>query len=125
MYYTPIGLNREVFKIQGSIIFGMAGLLLTLREIWNDLYYIGDPDMISIIFAIAYIVFLFMLTKKGNLISLVFICITIFRYYSDTFYDFMPKSLFFVIGGLILVGFGYYFEKMRKKIGGDNNEIWY
>lgn len=122
MYYIPIAINREIFRIQGSIVFGMSGLLLTLRDVWNDLYYIGNPDFTSIIFAIIYIVFLLFLTKKGNLISLVFICITIFRYYSDTFYDFMPKSLFFIIGGLILLGFGYYFEKMRKKLGGINNE---
>lgn len=123
MYYVPIyKLNREIFQIEGSIVFGMAGLLLTLRDVWNDLYYIANPDAISIIFGIAYLTFLLFMTRKGNLISLIFICITIFRYYSDTLYDFMPKSLFFVIGGLILLGFGYYFERMRKEIGGLHNE---
>jgi len=122
MYYFPMKLNRNIFKIQGSIIFGMAGLLLTIREVWNDLHFIKNADIPSIIFGIMYLVFLLFLTKKGNLISLIFICITIFRYYFDTMYNFMPKSLFFVIGGVILVGFGYYFERMRKEVGGVYHE---
>jgi hypothetical protein len=34
----------------------------------------------------------------------------------------MPKSLFFIIGGFILLGFGYYFEKLRKNYGGELDE---
>jgi hypothetical protein len=34
----------------------------------------------------------------------------------------MPKSLFFIIGGAILLAFGFYFERMRKRRGGEINE---
>ncbi len=117
MYYAPIEINRETFAIEGTIVIGVAGLILTVREVWNDLGYIENADAVSVIFAIIYIIYLLYLTQKGNLISLIFICITIFRYYFDTMYDFMPKSLFFIIGGLILLGFGYYFERMRRLKG--------
>jgi len=119
MKYLPIAINRDVFKIQGNIVFGIAGLILTFRDVWNDLDFISSPDIYSITFAILYLIYLLLLTRKGNIISLVFICATIFRYYFDTMYDFMPKSMFFITGGFILVGFGYYFEKMRKERGED------
>lgn len=122
MYYLPIKINRYVFRIVGSIVLGLSGLMLTFRNIWNDLSYITQPDIFSVTFTIVYLGYLLLLTRNGNLISLVFICITIFRYYFDTMYDFMPKSLFFIVGGLILLSFGYYFEKLRKEKGEDNNE---
>ncbi len=122
MYYSPLEINRDVFISEGTILIGVSGLMLTVRDVWNDLGYIINPDAVSIIFAIAYMVYLLFLTRKGNLISLVFICVTIFRYYVDTMYDFMPKSLFFIIGGLILLGFGYYFERLRKEKGEGLND---
>lgn len=124
MYYGDFQVNNDIFNIQGIIIFGISGVFLTINEIWNDLYYITNGDSISIIFAVCYLIFLLNLTRKGSLTSLLFICVTIIRYYFDTMYDFMPKSLFFIIGGLILLGFGYYFERMRRKKGGiiDENQ---
>ncbi|SMB91035.1 Uncharacterized membrane protein [Desulfonispora thiosulfatigenes DSM 11270] len=114
MYLKPVKLDPEIFILQGNLVFGIAGLILTFKGNWNiipERYAITA----SIIFALLYLVFLLFLTNKGNIISLVFICLTIFRYYFDTFYNFMPKSAFFIIGGLILLGFGYHFEKLRKR----------
>lgn len=60
--------------------------------------------------------------RQGSLTALVFVCATILRFYFDTFFDFMPKSFFFIIGGLMLLGFGFYFERMRSRKGGLLNE---
>lgn len=121
MMFVPLRFNKEVFKLQGSLIVGISGLILTFREIWRDVFL--RPDTISIVFGILFLIFLFYLVKRKNIISLIFICIIIFRYYVDTMFSFMPKSMFFVVGGLILIGFGYYFEKMRKGGGGIDYEI--
>ncbi len=126
MMFGPIKFNQEVFRIQGNIVMGISGLLLTIDDGWMELYRkfnwdlagVISPTVLSTVFAILYLTFLFYLVKKKSLVSLVFICLTIFRYYVDTMLDFMPKSIFFITGGLILLGFGYYFERLRKEGGG-------
>jgi len=128
MLFANIKFNTEVFRLQGSIVTGISGLVLTFKDIWGDVIYkgssvapydsFGTPFLLSVIFAVLFLTFLFFLVKKRNLIALIFICLTIFRFYVDTLIDFMPKSLFFITGGLIILGFGFYFEKMRKQKGG-------
>ena len=120
MYFVPIKFNTIVFKLQGILLLGVTGLILTFPGIWRDLLFAlnkyNDPS--SIIFTICYVALLFFITRANNLISLLFICATIFRYYVDTMYDFLPKSVFFIVAGLLLLGFGYYFERARRKQGG-------
>lgn len=120
MYYIKIDVNKEIFKIQGLIVFGISGLVLTSPYIWEESFnFIKSGVTISLIFSLLYVLYLFYETNKGNLISLIFICITILRYYFDTFYDFMPKSMFFITSGAILLLFGHYFERVRNKRGGE------
>lgn len=114
MYLLPFPLNKEIMRFQGNIAVGISGIILTFKGAWSIIPAEGRIAA-SIIFTLAFLLFLFSSVRKGSLISLMFICITIFRFYFDTFYDFMPKSIFFIIGGVLLIGFGYYFEKLRKK----------
>ena len=120
MIYVPLKTNRFIFKLQGNLVFGIAGIFLTFDHAWRflDTQSFRGADTASIIFTILYVIYLLYLVKQENLIALVFICITIFRYYVDTLYDFMPKSLFFLSSGLILLGFGYYIERKRRQTGG-------
>ncbi|MFF2289661.1 DUF2157 domain-containing protein [Peribacillus butanolivorans] len=97
---------QSTTHIQGHILHGITALFLTFE--------------FSIWFPIAYFIFLLYLILKGSLTSIVIICALIFRYYIDSF-DFLPKSLTFIIGGIMLIGFGFFFENQRKK-GGDFNE---
>lgn len=121
MYYIKHDFNFEIFSFQGSIVFGISGLFLTSKNIWKELNFIKNGDVISIIFGILFLVYLLYEIKKGELVALIFVCILILRYYFDTLYDFIPKSMFFIIGGCILLGFGYYFEKLRKRRGETND----
>ncbi len=113
MYFAKHNLEQNVFRIQGNILFGIVGMILTIPEIWMPIANGYSMRYASIVFSIAFLVFLFFLISKGSRISVAFICAIIFRYYVDTF-EFLPKSMFFIIGGLLLLGFGFYFEKMRK-----------
>lgn len=122
MYYIKHSLNIYVFKLQGLILIGVSGIFLSFRYIWEELSFVNNGNSIAIIFSIVFLIFLLSLVRKGLLIPLIFICALILRYYFDTLYDFMPKSLFFIIGGFILLGFGYYFEKLRKNYGGELDE---
>ncbi|MDF2883176.1 MAG: Protein of unknown function rane [Clostridiaceae bacterium] len=127
MFYFPMKMHKEVFKFQGNIIYSVSGLLLTFPQnwsgFWNNLKILNENSYtyISTVFAISLLIYLLFQTKRKNLVSLIAIFIIIIRYYFDTFYSFMPKSLFFIFGGAILLGFGYYFERVRR-IGGGNYE---
>ena len=117
MYVVKHNIERDIFQVQGNILFGITGVILTIPDIWDVLVNVQSTRMISILFALAFVALLFFLIRKGSLISLIFVCVTIFRYYTDTF-AFLPKSLFFIVGGLLLLGFGFYFERMMKSAKG-------
>lgn len=122
MYYLKHDLNIDIFRLQGLIVIGISGYALTFDQAWEQLAFINDGSSIAVGFGIVLIVYLLNLVRQRLLTPLIFTCILILRYYFDTLYDFMPKSLFFIIGGLILLGFGHYFERIRKHRGGDLNE---
>lgn len=113
MYGVKHNLEPDIFRLQGNLLFGVTGVILTVPSIWDVLISGDSTRLVSILFALAFVAVLFFLIKKGSLISLIFVCVTIFRYYTDTF-AFLPKSLFFIVGGLLLLGFGFYFERMMK-----------
>lgn len=122
MYYIKHDLNIDVFKLQGIIVLGISGFLLTFDYFWENLSFISEGNSFAIGSGIIIFLYLLSLVRKGLLTPLLFIFIFILRYYFDTLYDFMPKSLFFIIGGLILLGFGFYFERIRRKSGGALDE---
>lgn len=113
MYSLKHNFEPDIFKVQGNILFGVTGVILTIPDLWDVLVGVQSTRLASILFALAFVALLFFLIRKGSLISLIFVCITIFRYYTDTF-AFLPKSLFFIVGGLLLLAFGFYFERMRS-----------
>ncbi|XMB86207.1 DUF2157 domain-containing protein [Mycoplasmatota bacterium WC44] len=119
LYYIRHNLNLDVIRLIGIIVVGLSGFMLTFEFAWEDLTYIPRPDVIAITFGISLIVYLLSLVRKRQIVPLLFTCILILRYYFDTMYDFMPKSMFFIIGGFILVGFGFYIERFRKLPGGE------
>ncbi|MCG8540907.1 MAG: DUF2157 domain-containing protein [Clostridia bacterium] len=125
MYYIRHDLNLDTFRLQGMIVIGISGFMLTFRDMWEELPFVEDGNYITIGFGIILIIYLLSLVRKRLLVPLIFTCILILRYYFDTLYDFMPKSLFFIIGGLILLGFGHYFERIRKDRGGVLDEKTY
>ncbi|TCS83848.1 DUF2157 domain-containing protein [Tepidibacillus fermentans] len=122
MYFFPISYYPKIFQTQGNILFGVTGVILTLDWIWKDFDFVQALHLpnyfsIHILFAIFYFLLLLSLVRKNNLFALLFIGITILRFYFDAMYDFLPKSIFFFTGGILLLGFGFYFERKRKELG--------
>ncbi|PLX31173.1 MAG: DUF2157 domain-containing protein [Clostridiales bacterium] len=113
--------HGDMFVLEGNLFLGFSGLALTYKGIWSDMPW-EFPGEAAVIFGIALMAYFLADTRKGHISSLVFVCLLIFRYYVDSFYDFMPKSMFFIIGGLMLIAFGYWFERMRKREGIKNEE---
>lgn len=117
----------SIIKYQGFLIFACSALFMTDADAWSyvlpSAYSTGTATGISLICATAYFASLLFLIRSFNITAPVFICILILRYYFDTLYDFLPKSMFFLIGGMILLLFGFFIESLRKKRkGGGSSE---
>jgi len=104
------GKIRDVYVFLGHLVHCGAALLLSFEGSW-------PIDWIYIPFSIFYMMFVLYLIKKGSLLNIVILCIMIFRFYIDLSLVFLDKSIVFILGGLILLAFGFYFEKQRKKGG--------
>jgi len=115
LYRPPFG-KHSIRLVQqlGIIIAGFSGFILTFKDVWEDVFNMNGT-VFAVVFTIVMLLSLFYLVKKEHVTAIPFIALIILRYYFDTFYDFMPKSLFFVIGGGILIGFGLYLESARRK----------
>lgn len=125
MLYFFRGKHKLVFEIQGKLAMGISGLILTIPQVWETWEKAiarGSGDVYSIIFTVLFVVYLLVLTKKEDLIALIFICFTIFRYYFDLTYDFLPKSVFFIISGVMLLTFGFFIERQIKRKGGPGHD---
>jgi len=114
LFLRPINGYKSITKISGLLIHGAYGIALTIPEIWEYAFSTDVSSIVAIIFAICYGVFIFWLINSRNVVAIIILCGIIFRFYVDISYDFLPKSLFFIIGGVLLILFGFWFEKNRK-----------
>ncbi|MFA6939431.1 MAG: DUF2157 domain-containing protein [Clostridiaceae bacterium] len=124
-FYLPFKENLIFHRFTGIMMIGITGIYITIPDAWQDTtiaFLKNNSKVITVIFSIIFMLYLLYLTKKQNLLALVFICILIFRYYVDTLFNYLPKSMFFIIGGGILLFFGFYFERLRKNKGGIIND---
>ncbi|WHY67532.1 DUF2157 domain-containing protein [Neobacillus sp. SuZ13] len=102
------GKIKDVYVVLGYLVHGAAALLLSFEDSW-------PLDWLYIPFSILYLIYVLYLINRGSLLSIIILCVMIFRFYLDLSFEFLPKSFVFIIGGFLLLGFGFYFEKQRKK----------
>jgi hypothetical protein len=102
------GRIRDIYVVLGYLVHGAAALLLSFADTW-------PVDWMYVPFSVIYVLYILYLIKKGSLLSIIILCVMIFRFYLDLSFEFLPKSFVFIIGGFLLLGFGFYFEKQRKK----------
>lgn len=115
--YTPVPEKiKNVFRFQGHVIHACAGITLTFGDVWKI-------EPMAIAFSLLYAGFIMYLVKQSNLFGMFMAGLLVLRFYVDISYDFMPKSLVFIIGGLILLAMCYSFEKQRKKGGDEHDKI--
>ncbi len=115
MLFIPVREKlKGIFEIQGHLIHGVSGIILTFGYFWRNSLF---GESFYILFSLAYLVLVLFFIKRGSLLNIMILCALILRFYIDISYDFLPKSLAFVIGGAIFIGFGIYIDKQRKKGG--------
>lgn len=123
LFFVPVPFYSGIIKLKGNLMIAVFGLVLTFKENWLDFEWVSNNNIpIHTIFSVLYFLFLLFMVRSKNLIALIFIGLLIIRFFFDTMYNFLPKSIFFIIGGLFLLGFGYYFEKKRRRFRGEENE---
>ncbi len=124
------GLARSSEKPSGwvwevAFLLVLLGLALYLTFLFSSLPGIKHQDFVlsaNLIFALAVLIVLFL----GYLrefpvyvnVALLFFVLDIFVRYFDFFWELLPRSLFFIIGGLILLTGGVLLERKRRKILG-------
>jgi uncharacterized membrane protein len=118
MTFLNIRPYTEVLKRQGAIIHGVAAIVLTYPDFWEIWGKVFHAPFLGYAVAAAYLAFLIFLLRKKKLSAVVISCALIFRFYLDLSIEFLPKSLYFLIGGILLILSGYWIEKSRKKGGG-------
>lgn len=115
MTFLSIRPYENVLRQQGDIIHGTAAIVLTIPDFWEVWEKNFHAPFLGYLAAAAYIGYLFFLLKKKRLSAVVISCALIFRFYLDLSIEFLPKSLYFLIGGILLVLSGYWIEKSRKR----------
>jgi uncharacterized membrane protein len=114
LYYFKHQINFDIFQFFGVVVMGIAGFALSFREIWQELEIITNGTFFAIPLSMGIVVYMFTLVRKRQITPLIVIAAFILRYYFDTLYDFLPRSLFFIIGGFMVLGMGYYIERFRR-----------
>ena len=97
----------------GIILLAVAAFLLSFDDFW--LFLARDERLASVVSSVLAAGMLLYFIRAGYLIASFFFCALVLRFYFDTFFSFMPKGLFFVTAGLLLLSMGYFIEKTRKK----------
>ncbi len=122
--YRPLFARHagKVNVVLASVVASLFGFILTFQGLWETWAVIEDGAIIALAFTLAYVVWQFVRIRQGSRVALFAVCAVMARYYFDTLYDFMPKSLFFVLGGVLLTGFGLYLENLRRKEAVSNDE---
>lgn len=105
---------KEVMRLEGHLLHGLTGILLTFSSVWEGTVF---GSHFNLAFSVVYFLLVLYFIKTGSLTNIFILCIFVLRFYLDFSYGFLPKSIVFIIGGLIFIGFGFYFEKQRKEGG--------
>lgn len=113
-YYFKHQINYDIFQFFGIVLVGIAGFALSFRDIWQDIPWISNGVWFSIPVSLAIVIYMFSLVNKRQITPLIVIAAFILRFYFDTLFDFLPRSLFFIIGGFLVLGMGYYIERFRR-----------
>lgn len=108
MTYFPSKQYGKSSRVIGSIMYGIFGLILTYPDAW-------DTSVIwSVLWTAGFVIYVLYQLNKGSILSILLLCTLILRFYIDFAYDFLDKSLFFLIGGVLLLVFGFWFERRRR-----------
>jgi uncharacterized membrane protein len=130
LFYFIIGMSFVYFqhrdykvemKVIGMMLHFVSAVILSFPYWWKDVS-VENAWVLSLGFSILYLIYALSLVRRENLFGVTIVCIFIFRFYVDLSLAFMNKSIAFLIGGVLLLALGYWFEKTRRKEMTKNEE---
>lgn len=99
----------SVMKWMGVFFQFVTGFSLTIPFVYGD-----GLTLLWAVFGLFYLVYGLYLAYKNELFGVVIVSVLIFRFYVDLSLVFMNKSIAFLVGGVLLLGLAYWFEKTRR-----------
>ena len=114
--------NRK--QTSGTLTGDLAGIVIIIALAYTAIYLpFSSPVTYTIMFNLALLagilglVFLGYFRGTGYLvnIALVFFGLLVIGRYFDFTWDLLPRSAFFIVGGLLLLGVGVLLERLRRK----------
>ena len=115
LYHLPILFNRKATQQSAIISLGIGGFILTFPVIWTRLDFVETGSVMSTLFVLVFCVYLLWLLWQAEPATLVIIAALILRYSLDSSYTIAFRALIFIMGGLILLVGGFYFEWRRQR----------
>jgi uncharacterized membrane protein len=102
-----------VMPWMGHILQLVSGIVLTIPFVYDDLTTVS----LWLFLGLGYMIYGMYLVYKNRLFGVLIVSILILRFYVDLSLVFMNKSIAFLIGGILLLGLGYWFERTRRGEG--------
>lgn len=122
-YWRTRAFQSMRFLLYGRGVMGLAILMLIISLFVDGVH--GGPIAIvlNVLYfgGLAWLVFAGMKMGVRALVNLgfLFFAVTLLTRYFDTFWTLMNRSLFFMVGGVILIAGGYLLERQRRRITGE------
>ncbi|SHJ67392.1 Uncharacterized membrane protein [Dethiosulfatibacter aminovorans DSM 17477] len=114
LFYRRFKYHNLWSEYIGFILASTMAVLMTSREAWENLLGIEDGNTYAIVWGTVLAIYFLVMIKHKSMTSLFFLCVLIFRFYFDMFYGLMPRSIFFFVGGVVILMMGLYFERKRR-----------
>jgi uncharacterized membrane protein len=120
-------LDAGDLDLQGLLCVGAAGFALTFRFVWwgryayhgyGDDFYFGEVlfrQVLSSAVLGAYLLWRVARQRRYAAFSAFLFCAVLARWYFDMFYNFMSKSLFFTLGGILLLLIAFACHRWNKR----------
>lgn len=104
---------ESVMPWMGYILQLVSGIVLTIPIVYDELTAVS----LWMFFGLGYMIYGMYLVYKNKLFGVLIVSVLILRFYVDLSLVFMNKSIAFLIGGILLLGLGYWFERTRRGDG--------
>lgn len=115
LFFIRFTQHATLTRWLGTLLLSFTGAMLMSDFSWQS-FHQTTATTLSIIFTIGFAVLAFSLLRTAHLQAIVLLAVLIITVYSNYTFDLIPKSVFFVVAGLLLIGFGYWFERTRREV---------
>ncbi|TVP96100.1 MAG: DUF2157 domain-containing protein [Acholeplasmatales bacterium] len=115
LYHLPIPFNRKACQQLGLVSLGIGGFILTFPAIWAEIGAFSSGNIVSTLFVLSFIGYLLWLLGRVEPLTLGIIAALLLRYSLDERYSIALRATIFIIGGLVLLAGGFYFERKHHR----------